>query len=413
MAATPRLGILVGGGPAPGINSVISAATIEARNRGYAVVGIQEGFRWLMRGDVEHTRELTIDDVSRIHLTGGSMLGTARDNPTKDEHAMAQVVATLNRLGVTHLVTIGGDDTALSSSHVARTGQIRAAHVPKTIDNDLPLPDHIPTFGFQTARHVGAEAVRALAEDARSSRRWYVVCAMGRQAGHLALGIGKAAGATLTLIAEEFRPPTVPFGAICDIVEGSIIKRRAAGHHHGVAVLAEGLIGKLDPAEVAELEDIERDDHGHIRMAGVDLARKVKVELQGRFLRRGIKVTITNKDIGYELRCADPIAFDAAYCRDLGYHAVRFLAGGGSGAMVTVQDGKMVPVPFEQMRTPEGRTRVRNVDPASESYRVAREYMLRLEPEDFRDAAWVERLAEAGGTTADELRQRFAAEVTS
>jgi ATP-dependent phosphofructokinase / diphosphate-dependent phosphofructokinase len=409
MSATGTLGILVGGGPAPGINSVISAATIEARNRGFTVLGIQEGFRWLMQGD-PHVRELAIDDVSRIHLTGGSVLGTARANPTKDEKAMAAVVASLSKLGVTHLITIGGDDTALSSSHVDRRteGRIRAAHVPKTIDNDLPLPDHIPTFGFQTARHVGAEAVRALSEDARSSRRWYIVVAMGRQAGHLALGIGKAAGATLTLIAEEFTAPVVPFGSIVDIVEGSIIKRRAAGHHHGVAVLAEGLIGKLDPAELAELQDIERDDHGHIRMAEVDLARKVKVELQGRLLRRGIKLTITNKDIGYELRCADPIAFDAAYCRDLGYHAVRFLAGGGSGAMVTVQDGVMVPIPFATMRTAEGRTRVRNVDPSSESYQVAREYMLRLEPDDFHDPAWVEKLAEAGGTTADELRARFA-----
>ncbi len=403
------LGILVGGGPAPGINSVISAATIEARNHGFGVLGIQEGFRWLMQGDTSHVRELSIDDVSRIHLTGGSVLGTARANPTKDEASMAAVVATLGTLGITHLITIGGDDTALSSSHVDRRSEqrIHTAHVPKTIDNDLPLPDHIPTFGFQTARHVGAEAVRALSEDARSSRRWYVVVAMGRQAGHLALGIGKAAGATLTLIAEEFAAPIVPFGAICDIVEGSIIKRRAQGHHHGVAVLAEGLIGKLDPQELAGLQDVERDDHGHIRMAEVDLGRKVKVELQGRLLRRGVKVTITNKDIGYELRCADPIAFDAAYCRDLGYHAVRFLAGGGSGAMVTVQDGRLVPVPFATMRTPEGRTRVRNVDPASESYRVAREYMLRLEPDDFRDPAWVERIAEAGGTTSDELRARF------
>ncbi len=410
MSLTGTLGILVGGGPAPGINSVISAATIEARNRGLRVLGIREGFRWLMKGDTSHVRELAIDDVSRIHLTGGSMLGTARDNPTKDEAAMATVVETLTTLGVTHLVTIGGDDTALSSSHVdRRTGQrIRTAHVPKTIDNDLPLPDHIPTFGFQTARHVGAEAVRALAEDARSSRRWYVAVAMGRQAGHLALGIGKAAGATLTLIAEEFRSPSVPFGAICDIVEGSIIKRRAAGHHHGVAVLAEGLIGKLDPQELEELQDVERDDHGHIRMAEVDLARKVKVELQGRFLRRGIKLTITNKDIGYELRCADPIAFDAAYCRDLGYHAVRFLAGGGSGAMVTVQSGRLVPMAFDTMRTAEGRTRVRNVDPSSESYLVAREYMERLDPDDFRDPAWVERLAEAGGTTSEALRTRFA-----
>lgn len=410
MSATGTLAILVGGGPAPGINSVISAATVEARNRGFEVLGVREGFRWLMKGEPSYARPLAIEDVSRIHLTGGSVLGTARDNPTKDPAAMQRVIDTLVGLGVTHLVTIGGDDTALSSSHVAeKSGQrIRTAHVPKTIDNDLPLPDHVPTFGFQTARHVGAELVRGLIEDARSTRRWYVIVAMGRQAGHLALGIGKAAGATLTLVAEEFPRPVVPFGAIVDVVEGSIIKRRAMGHHHGVAVLAEGLIGKLDPAEIAELQDVERDEHGHIRMAEVDLARKVKVELQGRLLRRGIKLTVTNKNLGYELRCADPIAFDAAYCRDLGYHAVRFLAGGGSGAMITVQDGRSVPIPFAQMRTAEGRTRVRNVDIASESFRVAREYMLRLEPDDFRDPAFVERLAEAGGTTADELRARFA-----
>src|SRR5882672_9063568 len=140
------LGILVGGGPAPGINSVISAACIEGINRGFEVVGIREGFRWLMRGDTSHCSKLQIDDVSRIHLTGGSMLGTARDNPTKDEKALFAVVATLEKLGVTHLVTIGGDDTALSSSRVEQfsKGRIHAAHVPKTIDNDLPLPEHVP-----------------------------------------------------------------------------------------------------------------------------------------------------------------------------------------------------------------------------------------------------------------------------
>jgi 6-phosphofructokinase 1 len=322
---------------------------------------------------------------------------------------MAAVVSSLDALGVTHLATIGGDDTALSSSHVAQAsrGRIRIVHVPKTIDNDLPLPEHIPTFGFQTARHVGAELVHNLMEDARSTRRWYVVVAMGRQAGHLALGIGKAAGATLTIIAEEFAAPTIPFAAMCDIVEGAIIKRRALGHHHGVVVMAEGLIEKLDPKELVELQDVERDEHGHIRLAEVDLARKVKVEVQGRFSERGIRVTLVNKQIGYELRCADPIAFDAAYCRDLGYAAVRFLSEGGSGAMVSVQDGRMVPIRFEEMRTAAGRTRVRNVDIASDGYRVAREYMLRLESEDFRDAAWVERLAEAANLGSDELRARF------
>jgi 6-phosphofructokinase len=115
-----------------------------------------------------------------------------------------------------------------------------------------------------------------------------------------------------------------------------------------------------------------------------------------------------NKNIGYELRCADPIPFDAAYCRDLGYAAIRFLLSGGSDAMVSVQGGRMVPIPFNELREPgTGRTRVRMVNVESNGYRVAREYMIRLEPEDFEDPAWVEKLARAGNMTADEFRDRF------
>jgi 6-phosphofructokinase 1 len=411
MANTNVLAILVGGGPAPGINAVISAAAIEAINEGFQVLGVQDGFKWLIREDSSHVRPLRIEDVSRIHLQGGSILGTARDNPTKSEKATRAVIETLRSLSVTHLVTIGGDDTALSSSFVAeRSGhEIKVVHVPKTIDNDLPLPSHIPTFGYQTARHVGVEMVRNLMEDARSTRRWYFVVAMGRKAGFLALGIGKAAGATLTVIGEEFTGrETIAFSDICDIVEGSIIKRRAMGRDHGVAVLAEGLIEKLDPAELAELQDVERDEHGHIRFAEVDLARRVKVEVQGRLSARGLRVTITNKNIGYELRCADPIPFDAAYCRDLGYAAIRFLLSGGTDAMVSVQGGRMVPIAFNDIREPgTGRTRVRMVNIESEGYRVAREYMIRLEPTDFDDASEVEKLALAGNMTADEFRHKF------
>jgi 6-phosphofructokinase 1 len=307
-------------------------------------------------------------------------------------------------------VTIGGDDTALSSRYVSEhsAGSIRSVHVPKTIDNDLPLPPHVPTFGFQTARHVGVELVRNLMEDARSTRRWYVVVAMGRKAGHLALGIGKAAGATLTIIAEEYAATHVPFAAICDVVEGAIIKRRAMGRHFGVAVLAEGLIDKLDPVELADLQDVERDDHGHVRFAEVDLARKVKAEVQGRLSERELRVTITHKNVGYELRCADPIPFDAEYCRALGYSAVRFLLGGGSAAMVSVQGGRLVSIPFDDLRDPEtGRTKVRLVNTDSEGFRVARAYMIRLEADDFAHAAWVDRLADAAHLTPGAFRQRF------
>jgi ATP-dependent phosphofructokinase / diphosphate-dependent phosphofructokinase len=405
-----RLAIVVGGGPAPGINAVISSAAIEAINEGFEVFGIQDGFKWLIREDASKIRPIAIEDVSRIHLKGGSVLGTARDNPTKTEQGIKSVISTLRSVGITHLVTIGGDDTALSSSYVAEksNGAIKTVHVPKTIDNDLPLPNHIPTFGFQTARHVGVELVRNLMEDARSTKRWYVVVAMGRQAGHLALGIGKASGATVTLIREEFEQDTVPFAHICDIVEGAIIKRRAMGKNYGVAILAEGVIEKLNPAELADLEDVERDEHGHIRFAEVDLARKVKVEVQSRLASRGIKTTLTNKNIGYELRCCDPIPFDMAYCRDLGYSAIKFLVGGGSGAMATVQGGKLTPMYFKDLRDPvSNKTKVRNVDIRSESYRVAREYMLRLESKDFEYSAWVEKLAEAAKLSVGDFRSKF------
>jgi ATP-dependent phosphofructokinase / diphosphate-dependent phosphofructokinase len=403
------LAILVGGGPAPGINAVIAATAIEAINAGFRVLGVQDGFKWLVRRDTSHVRELAITDVSRIHLEGGSYLGTARENPTTSSDRLDAVVETLLGEGVTHLVTIGGDDTALSSSAVAErsSGRIRAAHVPKTIDNDLPLPPHIPTFGFQTARHVGVELVQNLMEDARSTKRWYVVVAMGRKAGHLALGIGKAAGATLTLVGEEFGEK-VRFGHICDIVEGSIVKRRAAGRQHGVVVLAEGLIEKLSAEEIEDLQDVERDDHGHIRFAEVDLARRVKVEVQGRFAERGIRLHVSNKTIGYELRCAAPIPFDAEYCRDLGYAAVRFLVSGQSGAMVSIQGGKLVPLPFSTIRDAEtGKTRVRYIDTASSGFRVAQRYMIRLEPDDFARPERIARLAAAGGFTPDAFRDRF------
>ncbi len=193
-AATNNVAILVGGGPAPGINGVIAAATIRARLAGLDVIGIRDGFEHLIGGDISHVTPLTIEVVSRIHLRGGSQLGTSRANPTKDPALVANVVRALQALGVSQLITIGGDDTAFSAMTVAAMakGAIRVVHVPKTIDNDLDLPPHVDTFGYQTARHYGAAIVESLMVDATTTSRWYFVVAMGRKAGHLALGIGKA-----------------------------------------------------------------------------------------------------------------------------------------------------------------------------------------------------------------------------
>jgi 6-phosphofructokinase len=239
-----NLAILVGGGPAPGINSVISAATIRAQLEGVDVVGIRDGFEWIMRGDVDHVTPLTIEGVSRIHFRGGSHIGISRANPTLDENHLENTVISLLRLNVSQLITIGGDDTAYSAMKLdARAGgRIRVVHVPKTIDNDLDLPPYVDTFGFQTARHYGVEIVKNLMVDAKTTSRWYFVIAMGRKAGHLALGIGKAAGATLTLIPEEFAGRRIRLKTIVDTLVGAVIKRLSYGRRDGVAVIAEGLV---------------------------------------------------------------------------------------------------------------------------------------------------------------------------
>src|SRR3954465_3312490 len=189
MADQSKLAILVGGGPAPGINSVIGAATIRACLSGIPVLGVRDGFQWIMRGELQHARPLDIESVSRIHFRGGSCLGTARANPTKDPKTLDATLKSLQQLGVTKLVTIGGDDTAFSAMRLSAhsQGTLQVVHVPKTIDNDLDLPAWIPTFGYQTARHVGTGIVRDLLTDAQTTSRWYFVVAMGRKAGHLAL----------------------------------------------------------------------------------------------------------------------------------------------------------------------------------------------------------------------------------
>ncbi len=414
-----RLGILVGGGPAPGINSVISAATIEAINAGLEVIGIYDGFEHLMKGRTDMVRPLTIPDVSRIHFDGGSILRTSRANPARKAEDLQNTVNALRELGIRYLVTIGGDDTAFSASEVVKAagGTIRVAHVPKTIDNDLPLPGGMPTFGFETARHVGTELVRNLMEDSRTTNRWYFVVAMGRKAGHLALGIGKAAGATITVIGEEFPKERVSLAEVCDVLEGAILKRRVMGRKDGVAVIAEGIGEKLDPEELAKIPgvEVEYDPHGHIRLGEIPLATILKREIQRRFAERGEKMTIVDVTLGYELRCAPPIPFDIDYTRTLGYGAVKFLLSEPEnekvkqGGMVCLVGGRLEILPFDELRDPvTGRTKVRLVDINSEHYRVAREYMIRLERKDLEDPEMLAKLAAAAKMTPEEFKAKFA-----
>ncbi len=376
-----------------------------------------DGFKWLSKGDSSHTIPLSIHDVSETRFRGGSMLHTSRENPTRDTKKMENVVKALKDLGMEYLVTIGGDDTAFSASKTAEyaKGEIRVAHVPKTIDNDLPLPNNAPTFGYNTARAVGEDLVSNLMRDARTTRRWYLVVAMGRTAGHLALGMGLTGGAPLTIIPEELHGRNVTLDAICDMVEGAMLKSKLLGRDYGVAVIAEG-VGDLVKEELAKspLAVVEHDEHGHLRLAEVPLGLIFKRLLQDRAKERGEKITIVDVTIGYELRCADPVSFDVEYTTQLGWGAVRYLLRMGQeswaeeGAMMSVQSGEIVPIPFSDILNAEtGKTTVRRVNVNSDIYRNARSFMLRLERADFEDPLRFAALAKAAKMTPEEFKAKY------
>lgn len=402
------LALVVGGGPAPGINGVISAATIEAINEGVDVVGIVGGFKTLFEGKEGNVKRLTIDDVSRLHAQGGSILGTSRDFPDNVEEKFRVLMSTIRRMGIDYLITIGGEGTLFMANWICREAQgaVKVAHVPKTIDNDIPLPGGLATFGYETARHLGVHIVTNLMEDARSTGRWYFVATMGRHAGHLALGIGKAAGATITLIPEEF-PETVCASEVADVLTGSIVKRLCMGKDHGVAVLAEGISEKIILDSPVAGDGMEKDDGGRVRLSELPLGELLKTRCREALDALGLKATIVDKNVGYELRAAAPIPFDVEYTRNLGYGAVRFLLDGGTGSTVISSEHAIKAIPFSEFVDGSGKSRIRTVDIGSQIYQVARKYMIRLEREDFQGKQ-LRRLAEKVHMTPEEFQARFA-----
>ena len=428
--ATHRLGIVVGGGPAPGINAVIGAATIQAINCGFEVVGFYDGFRWLCSDGFDpptHTIRLEISRVARIHFDGGSILRTSRTSlldseslkkSTRVEPHPGKVSLALGRLrelGINCLLTIGGDDTALSARFISEAagGTVRVVHVPKTIDNDLPLPQNQPTFGFSTARLIGAQLLKNLMMDSQTTGRWYLVNAMGRTAGWLAMSIGMAAGATVTLIPEEFGEHS-SVQAIADVLEGAILKRHVLGRCDGVAVVAEGLAYRLgDREELQRLlgREVPVDAAGHPRLAEVPLMDLLKTELQARFKSRGESLPLVTHNIGYELRSADPTPHDMAYCRALGYHSIRLFtdkARQGHGVMVALVNGNLEAVDFHDIIDPAtNRTRTRLVDTTSDEYTVGRAYQIRLEKSDLDNPTMLAKLAAAAHLSPAEFRQKF------
>jgi ATP-dependent phosphofructokinase / diphosphate-dependent phosphofructokinase len=408
-----KIGILVGGGPAPGINSVIHAVTLEAYRNQCDVFGIYDGFKNLIDGNLIGQR-LTPHDVAYIYKEGGSILHSARANPTKTQEMLEKVVKTLAEAEIEALVSIGGDDTAFSASQVAKYARekmgiaLKSVHVPKTIDNDLPLPDDIPTFGYETAREVGARMVMNLKRDATTMHHWFLVQSMGRQSGHLALGIGYGALASVTIIPEEWSGREIRLREIVDILVTSILLRMMDGKPYGVAVLAEGIVEHLSRSDLGTLDHVARDEHGHIRMPDINFLDMLKDAVDRELESLGLKMKMVKHVLGYELRCAPPCVSDIEYTRNLGGAAVNFLLAGGSDSIITLQNGRIVPIPYAQMINPAtGKTEVRMVNIQGVRYQSAYQFMTRLKPEHASQPYLVEKLVALTHLSTPEFMKRY------
>ena len=356
--------ILAGGGPAPGINTVISTVAKTFLKDGYRVLGLNEGYKNLFKPDPD-VIEMDFLYADAILKQGGSALKMSRYKPKNEEFNTEFFVKNNIKL----LVTIGGDDTASTANRIskflANSGfPIQNIHVPKTIDNDLPLPEGSPTFGYYSAKDAGVHLVQTIYEDARTSGNWFVVSAMGREAGHLAFGMTSACHCPMVVIPEMFNNAQVTFDSIIKMVVSSIVKRKLLGVNYGVAIISEGVFHFMSDEEIEKSGvAFTYDEHGHPELGNVSKAHIFNLLLQQRLKALGLNVKSRPVEIGYGIRCVEPNGYDLTYCSLLGYGVKKLFDKGVSGAMVTANPkGEIEPLYLKDVEDENGKIKPRLVN---------------------------------------------------
>lgn len=383
------IAILCGGGPAPGINSVISSVALVFLKSGYRVLGIDDGYKGLFDKQ-PHIKEIDFTIADDIHKRGGSALRMSRHKPKDSEFNTDFFI----KNNVQLLITIGGDDTASTANRISKylkdnQVDIQNIHVPKTIDNDLPLPEGIPTFGYQSAKQEGVRIAQTVYEDARTSGNWFVVSAMGREAGHLAFGIGAANHFPMIIIPEMFYKVDITFERITNLIISAIVKRKILGINYGAAIVSEGVFHFMSDEEIENSGiNFTYDDHGHPELGNVSKAHIFNVLLQQKLKKIGLKVKSRPVELGYELRCIPPTAYDQLYCGLLGYGVKQLFDEGRTGCMVTADHtGIVSPLYLEDVEDENGKIQPRLVNMEGAKQKLVFEHgMQYLEPGDYEEA---------------------------
>lgn len=362
------IAILCGGGPAPGINTVISSVAKIFLQADYRVIGLNEGYKSLFNGKPQIV-DIDFAFADDILKKGGSALQMSRYKPKDSEFSIDFFV----KYNIKLLVTIGGDDTASTANRIskfvaAQGVKIQNIHVPKTIDNDLPLPEGSPTFGYQTAKDEGVRIASTIYEDARTSGNWFVVSAMGREAGHLAFGIGAACHFPMIIIPEMFTNTKVTFSAITNLMISAMIKRKLMGINYGAIIISEGVFHFMTDEEIESSNiSFTYDDHGHPELGNVSKAHIFNMLLQRKLKELKLDIKSRPVELGYELRCVRPIAFDLMYCNLLGMGVKRLFDQGHSACMVTADPkGDIKPLYLKDVEDENGKIKPRLVNIDSE-----------------------------------------------
>lgn len=359
--------ILCGGGPAPGMNTVVCSVAKTFLANDYRVIGLHGGYSGLFSNN-PRIEDLDFFKADAYFNRGGSYLQMSRFKPTDEDFEKNFNLKLFTDNDIRLLVTVGGDDTASTANRIAKFLEkkqypIANIHVPKTIDNDLPLPENTPTFGFNSAKDEGAHIARTAYEDARTSGNWLIISAMGRSAGHLALGIGEATHCPMTIIPEMFNKTKIGIDKIIKLTLSAIIKRKLLGIDYGTVVVAEGVFHDLDPKEIAATgANLTFDEHGHPELGKISKAVMFNDILEREFHKLGLKIKTRPIEIGYDVRCQDPIAFDLTYCSELAMGVYELFSKGETGCMVFVDhDGNAKPLYLHDLQNEEGKIPPRRV----------------------------------------------------
>ena len=388
------IAILTGGGPAPGMNTVVGSVAKTFLAKGYRVIGLHYGYSGLFNPNPRY-EDLDMFRVDYIFNQGGSYLTMSRFKPSNEDFEKNFNLDFFKDNNIKLLVTVGGDDTASTANRIAKFLEakqypIANIHVPKTIDNDLPLPAGMPTFGYQSAKNAGSVIGRAVYNDARTSANWFVVAAMGRSAGHLAFGIASACHYPMIIIPEMFNKTKITIDKIVSLIVSAIVKRKLLGMDYGAAMVSEGVFHSLDEEEILKSGiHFSYDDHGHPELGKVSKAEMFNTLLEKRCKALGLKVKSRPVEIGYEVRCQTPCAFDLVYCSQLGMGVYKLYSEGKTGCMVYIsQEGYVSPLYLKDLQDPEtGKIPPRLVDiNADKIHQVIDNLMHYITPADY-DAA--------------------------